>query len=312
VSFAHVVFGRILRGLFSRLCLSARTCASQISTSTNILNRLHKEIVDFYEHIKPRDFEHTLREDLVRNLNRHLSMRYRNASIKPFGSFMTGLYLPTGDMDLVLCSTEYETRGIAVLNAKRELFKFRVFLQSHELALHNDVEVISKAKVPIVKYIDNLTCLKVDVSFENLTGINAVKTFLDWKAQYPAMPILVTLVKHFLMMRALNEPVNGGIGGFTIICLVVSMFQLMPQVQSRNVNTEHHLGDMFMHFLDLYGNKFNYETTAIRLNPACYVPKVSTLSGPRPTMFSRLININLLAEPSQQLHLQEPGSSVHN
>lgn len=142
----------------------------------------------------------------------------------------------------------------------------------------NEFELILHAKVPLVKYIDRRTGLKMDVSFENLTGLTAIDTFLVWKKQYPAMPILVTLVKHLLMMRGLNEPVNGGIGGFSVICLVVSMLQMMPEVQSRSMNTEHHLGDLFLEFLDFYGNRFNYETTAISLNPPKYIPKVCTLN----------------------------------
>lgn len=89
------------------------------------------------------------------------------------------------------------------------------------------------------------------------------------------MPILVTVVKHFLLMRGLNEPVNGGLGGFSVICLVVSMLQLMPQVQSRNMIPEHHLGEILLEFLDLYGRHFRYEVNAISLTgPPGYIRKV--------------------------------------
>jgi len=40
---------------------------------------------------------------------------------------------------------------------------------------------------------------------------------------------------------------------------------------------EHHLGEILMEFLDLYGNQFNYEHTAIQLNPPGYIPKVHYL-----------------------------------
>jgi non-canonical poly(A) RNA polymerase PAPD5/7 len=79
-------------------------------------------------------------------------------------------------------------------------------------------------------------------------------------------------------MRGLNEPVNGGIGGFSVTCLVVSLLQNMPQVQSGSMIPEHHLGEILMEFLDLYGNQFNYEHTAIQLNPPGYIPKVSQLA----------------------------------
>ena len=236
---------------------------------------LHKEIIDFYEHVRPRDFEERLRQELVNALNRMTKSRFPDAEILAFGSFMSGLYLPTGDMDLVFCTRAFLAHGRSAINPKKVLFQFRDFLVRQDLADPQDIEVISKARVPLVKYIDSTTGLKVDVSFENYGGVRAIKTFLDWKAQYPVMPTLVTLVKHFLAMRGLNEPINGGIGGFSVICLVVSMLQHMPAVQSRDMTPEHHLGQLLMEFFDLYGNKFQYETIAIRLNPPAYLQKVS-------------------------------------
>ncbi|WKT47178.1 Polymerase, nucleotidyl transferase domain [Fusarium oxysporum f. sp. vasinfectum] len=248
------------------------------SATMNMPFRLHKEIIDFYEYVRPRDFEQRIRDNLVENLRKAMRRDGRNfasASVHPFGSFMSGLYLPTADMDLVVCSASFMRGGPPTyLSAKSWLYKFQKFLTSQHVADQHSIEVIAHARVPLVKYVDKQTGLKVDVSFENLGGVNAVDTFLEWKAQYPAMPILVTVIKHFLLMRGLNEPVNGGIGGFTVICLVVSMLQLMPQVQSRNLIPEHHLGEMLLEFFHLYGREFRHDTNAISLTrPIGYIRK---------------------------------------
>ena len=235
---------------------------------------LHKEITDFYEFVRPQDFEEALRQALLDDLEALVRKRFPNGRINCFGSFMSGLYLPTGDMDIVMCSTQYMGNRPPVFSKKGHLYKFGSFLCQNRLAEREHLEHITKAKVPLVKYIDLKTGLKVDVSFENMNGVVANKTFADWKTQFPEMPVLVTLVKQFLAMRGLNEPVNGGIGGFSVICLVVSMLQMMPPLQSKDMVGQNHLGDLLMHFFDLYGNKFNYEATAISLNPPGYIPKV--------------------------------------
>lgn len=241
--------------------------------------RLHKEIMDFYHFVKPRDFEQFIRTQLVEQLRSNVKQFFeRYADIRTFGSFPAGLYLPTSDMDLVCVSDTYMKGGNQILGKKNSLFKFSTFLKECNLALNGKTEVIPKAKVPLVKFVDRVTGLRIDVSFENDTGLIANKTFQDWKATFPAMPILVTLIKHLLAMRGLNEPVNGGIGGFSVTCLVVSLLQNMPQVQSGSMIPEHHLGEILMEFLDLYGNQFNYEHTAIQLNPPGYIPKVSQLA----------------------------------
>ncbi|RTE73714.1 hypothetical protein BHE90_011859 [Fusarium euwallaceae] len=255
------------------------------SATTDMAFRLHKEIIDFYEYVRPRDFEQRIRDNLVENLRKAMRRDGRNfasATVHPFGSYMSGLYLPTADMDLVVCSASYMRGGPPTyLAAKSWLYKFSKFLTSQRVADADSIEVIAHARVPLVKYVDKQTGLKVDISFENLGGVQAVDTFLRWKQLYPAMPILVTVIKHFLLMRGLNEPVNGGIGGFSVICLVVSMLQLNPQVQSHSLVPEHNLGEMLLEFLELYGRDFRYETNAISLTrPVGYIRKndVSTFS----------------------------------
>jgi non-canonical poly(A) RNA polymerase PAPD5/7 len=258
---------------FSPYRLSLRTVLLEL---TKCLRRLHKEIVDFYEHFKPRDFEDRIRQGLVDDLRKKIRAAWRDATVFSFGSFRSGLYLPNADMDLVLCSDQYMKNGIPKYNLKNSLWRFKAFLQQNGCALDNDdIEVIVKAKVPLVKYIEQATGLKMDISFEKLDGVNAVQTFEKWKRQFPAMPTLVTLVKQFLQMRGLHEPVNGGIGGFSIICLVVSMLQHNPRVQSRSMVPEHHLGELLLEFFDLYGNRLNCDEVAVQMNPPAYVNKVS-------------------------------------
>jgi non-canonical poly(A) RNA polymerase PAPD5/7 len=243
--------------------------------------RLHKEIVDFYEYVKPREFEDLIRTKLVNDLRLKLKQTYPSADIRCFGSFPAGLYLPTADMDLVCVSDEFMRTGQRLLGQNsRDIRRFADFLKKNGLAIHGTIDMIFKARVPLVKYVDRVTGLKVDISFENSTGLIANKTFQDWKAQYPAMPVLVTLVKHLLAMRGLNEPVNGGIGGFSVTCLVVSLLQNMPQVQSRSMVPEHHLGEILMEFLDLYGNQFDVAKTAIQFDPPGYVSKVTITCVP--------------------------------
>ena len=234
--------------------------------------RLHKEIIDFYEYVRPRDFEERVRRNLVEHLTAVVKRKWRDVDIYPFGSFMSGLYLPTADMDIAICSKHFLNTNVPIYDRKH-LFHLRKHFEQSRIAFRNEVEVISKAKVPLVKYADNFTALKIDISLEKFDGYRAIQTFLDWKAKYPAMPILVSFIKHFLLMRGLNEPVNGGIGGFSVICLVVHLLDSLPQVQSGSMVPEHHLGELLMEFFDYYGNRLNYKTVSIRMNPPGLVNK---------------------------------------
>jgi non-canonical poly(A) RNA polymerase PAPD5/7 len=242
--------------------------------------RLHKEICDFYAFVRPRDFENNLRHDLVTRVSHFLSRNYHSCEVRYFGSFAAGLYLPNADMDLVVLSdsfVRYHEPGLPVQGGqlKKFLFKFARALETARVARRGSTLAIWKAKVPIVKYVDDLTGLRVDISFENDTGPTANKTYQTWKASFPAMPVIVTLVKQFLMMRGSNEVHTGGLGGFSVTCLVVSLLQHMPQLQSGNMDPMQNLGEILMNFFDFYGNKFDSLTIGIQLDPPMLFPKVS-------------------------------------
>ncbi|KAI9673498.1 MAG: hypothetical protein M1817_002962 [Caeruleum heppii] len=244
--------------------------------------RLHKEICDFYAYVKPEHVDHAVRSELLQRLQRQICVGpFQDSDIHCFGSFAAGLYLPDADMDLVLVSRSYMQNGVPKHGvASRGKRKNIVFYQQFAASLKyqripeaNRVLVITGAKVPLVKFVDRLTGLKVDLSFENDTGIIANRTFQLWKTQYPAMPIIVMVIKQFLAMRGLNDVSTGGLGGFSVTCLVTSLLQMMPEVQSGNMLPEQHLGDILLQFFDLYGNRFNKSQTGIQLEPPGYFEK---------------------------------------
>ena len=227
------------------------------------VNALHKEILDFYAWVKPREFEHTVREDLIRRLSKELN-RSRSGQLQSFGSYAAGLYLPTGDMDLV-----YNLSG-GVPISKHKMYDIGSFISNRtDLAEPGSLVVIAKAKVPIIKYVDALTGIKVDLSFNNNTGIVAIDTFNKWQAMYPALAIIVSVIKQSLMIRGLNDNSVGGFGGFATICMVTSLIQNLPTTNHQN------LGELLLEFFNLYGNLLDVRRVGIRLEPPGFINKVS-------------------------------------
>jgi non-canonical poly(A) RNA polymerase PAPD5/7 len=234
---------------------------------------LHKEVIDFYEWVRPRDFEHAVRADVITRLQKALERLEPGGRLKPFGSFAAGLYLPTGDMDLVFLrpsfrGTRISSTGKLAKPRIETVTTFTRFIRNQGLAQGN-VKPILHAKVPIIKFVERISGLKVDLSFDNDTGVTANETFHKWKVQYPAMPILVSIIKHFLMIRGLNDVAFGGLGGFSVICLVTSLIQHFP-----SASQPPNLGLMLLEFFNLYGNLFNRHDVAIRLDPPSYISKV--------------------------------------
>ena len=182
-------------------------------------------------------------------------------------------------MDVVVISDSFQSsRQKMVCQSKKQLYRFGDFVKSSGIAQQGSVEVIATAKVPLVKFVDRVTAIKVDVSFENDTGVIANDTFALWKKQFPAMPLLVMIVKQFLMMRGMNEVQHGGLGGFSVTCLVTSLLQNMPRVQSGELIPEENLGEILIEFLDFYGNQLDTTRTGITMDPPGYFDKVRCIT----------------------------------
>ena len=181
-------------------------------------------------------------------------------------------------MDVVLISQQFFVTGVKVLGEKpRALQKLGDQLVRKSVAKPHSVEAVPFARVPLVKYVDRLTGIRVDVSFDNHSGVIANGTYEAWKTRYPALPILTSVIKQFLMMRGLNAVPTGGIGGFTVTCLVVSILHNTPRFQHEDFHPEDHLGEVLLEFLDFYGNKFDYQRSAIRMVPPSIIEKVRML-----------------------------------
>lgn len=204
-----------------------------------------------------------------------ITRQFYRCRVYCFGSFAAGIYLPNADMDVVVISESFRISGakIACQNPGN-MHRFAAYLRRSGVADVDSVVVIPSAKVPLVKFVDHITGIRVDMSFENQTGLTANDTCGAWKYQYPAMPVVVTLIKQFLLMRGYNEVVNGGLGGFSVTCLVTSLMQNLPRVQSGELIPEQNLGEILIEFLDLYGNRFDIARTGITMNPPGYFNKV--------------------------------------
>ncbi|KAJ2905613.1 DNA polymerase sigma [Zalerion maritima] len=230
---------------------------------------LTKEVVDLFNYMRYTPEEHQVREGIITRLGSWLRTRWEGSQLKSFGSFQNGLYLPTGDMDLVLISRRM-VDGTGPYFPRGQCYNLARALERSRHAHNNTVQTIAHAKVPLTKFVDSETSLNIDISFDKLDGVNAIQTFLAWEKQYPIMQPLVLIIKHFLAMRGLNEPVNGGIGGFSVICLVVSMLQHDASIQAGQPGQA---GELLMKFFRLYGIEFNFRDVAIQTNPPCLVQK---------------------------------------
>lgn len=223
---------------------------------------LHQEIEHFYAYMSPTATEHAVRAHVVRRIARAIAALWPRARVEVFGSFRTGLYLPTSDIDLVVIG-QWEKLPLRTL--ERELVE-------QDIAEPNSIKVLEKATVPIVKMTDKYSDVKVDISFNMCSGVKSAELIKHFKEKYPVLSKLVMVLKQFLLQRDLNEVFTGGISSYSLILMCISFLQLHPR--SDRFADGANLGVLLIEFFELYGRKFNYVKTAIRVkNGGSYVSK---------------------------------------
>ncbi|EEB06137.1 poly(A) polymerase Cid14 [Schizosaccharomyces japonicus yFS275] len=220
---------------------------------------LHQDILNFINYLEPTPQEHAVRKSLITKLDRAIRAKWPEVTVYVFGSFETRLYLPTSDIDMVVMSSDTVHRG-----TKKHMYSLARHLKNCKLA--TEIQVITTANVPIIKFVDPFTRIHVDVSFNQPGGLKTCLVVNGFLKKFPAVRPLTMLVKHFLNMRALNEVFLGGLSSYAIVCLVVSFLQMHPRLSTSSVRQEDNLGVLFLEFLELYGKRYNYDAVGIAVH----------------------------------------------
>lgn len=223
---------------------------------------LHEEIEDFYQYMRPTKAEQTVRDDVFCRIRKVIRDLYPDAEVDYFGSFRTGLYLPTSDIDVVVIGS-WDTLP---------LWSLEKALRENNIADSHTIKVLDKASVPIIKLTDKRTDIRVDISFNVKNGVKSAELILHYMKEFPALAKLVFVLKQFLLQRNMNEVFTGGISSYSLILMTVSFLQLHPQCDTRRDDLN--LGMLLIGFLELYARHFNYLRTGIRVKDnGSYVPK---------------------------------------
>ncbi|KAL6766406.1 TRF4 [Auxenochlorella protothecoides x Auxenochlorella symbiontica] len=215
------------------------------------------EIVELARYLTPLPEEAMQRNAAIQRVRDVVACIWPEAQVKVFGSFATGLYLPTSDIDAVVLGSGCEDvpQGLKALASAL-----------HRKHLAKDIQVITKAKVPIIKFEETESCYKFDISFDVANGPEAAESVRALMDVLPPMRHLVMVLKVFLHQRDLNEVYAGGLGSYALLVLVAAFLQLHPSRQpsrrfgkgpSKPEDLEQNLGILLIDFFRLYGRTLN-------------------------------------------------------
>ena len=207
------------------------------------------EIVDFCRFTEPTLDEAAARDAAVERVRCVVVSIWPGARLEVFGSFATGLYLPTSDIDAVILDSNCSSPADGLRALAAALTRGSV---GHKIAL------VAKARIPIVKFEERLSAHLFDISFDVTNGSTAAEWMRQQMCALPPLRPLSLVLKAFLQQRELNEVYTGGVGSYALTVMLVAHLRTHP-----GFGEEPNLGVLLLDFLELYGRQLNSEAVGV-------------------------------------------------
>ncbi|KAF8151444.1 hypothetical protein B0H34DRAFT_727620 [Crassisporium funariophilum] len=277
---------------------------------------LDEEIKLFIGYMEPTRPEISMRKNLVERFTDLIESFAMGVTVVPFGSYITGLYLPISDIDMVI---SFDTTHEFKLDFEyvHALVQLEPLILSAGFA--SKVESRFKASVPIMRITDKITGIDIDLIAAKHHSIKSTEAALEWISgkDQDIMKALILVTKTFLSIRRCGTTYTGGINSYLLVWMVVAWTHLEMPKMKQNVlladrttptpalqksslvaGTASHtsgwadghpsipdtgqqqIGEALISFMRFYADEFNYRTQAIKIEPVpTYQPKRYDYTG---------------------------------
>ncbi|KJA16744.1 hypothetical protein HYPSUDRAFT_47003 [Hypholoma sublateritium FD-334 SS-4] len=190
---------------------------------------LHDEIAKFMLYIQPTKQEISVRDDLVDRFTRLIASFKTSATVHPVGSYVTGFFLPTSDIDMVLIfDKDRGPSSASIFPSSARMVLSSILHKLQGTGFASKVENVLQATVPLIRITDKKTGIEIDLTAADTHGIKATKAVQKWTDGEDAeiIKMLVTVVKMFLSIRRCGTTYTGGLNSYVLVWLVVAWVHL--------------------------------------------------------------------------------------
>lgn len=206
--------------------------------------------------MSPTRGEYEVRKTMIELISYTIRREWRDAEVSAFGSWQTQMYLPMGDIDLVVSNPRFtESSKVKLLHELARIIRHS--------GITNTVAAITRARVPIIKFVTTDGHINVDISLNQGNGVSAAHIMTHYLDALPGARELILVLKSYLSQRSMNEVFTGGLGSYSAICLVLSFLQTHPKVRNSEIDPHRNLGVLLVEFFELYGRNYNYDDVTI-------------------------------------------------
>jgi len=228
---------------------------------------------------------------VLEKLEKTITTLWPDAQMHVYGSYLTGLSIPTSDIDVVITnvpkpSIKYgQVNHLQQLASKLDGEKFVTGLQSLVSATipiiklvtnpfsieSNELKTIDECDGPEKgKFGGDMAVIKVDISFDlpegSHRGLRSSALVQYLCSRMAPLKKLVLVLKQLLLQRGLNDAYTGGLSSYCLTIMAAAVLQRyhlhnlsLAQAPSNSSISEYtpELGSLLVSFFETYGTKFD-------------------------------------------------------
>ncbi|KDP28719.1 hypothetical protein JCGZ_14490 [Jatropha curcas] len=180
------------------------------------IDRLNAPFLAIYESLVPPEEEKAKQKQLLSLLEKLVNKEWPQARLYLYGSCANSFGVLKSDIDVCLAIQN------ADINKSEVLLKLADILQSDNL---QNVQALTRARVPIVKLMDPVTGISCDICINNVLAVVNTKLLWDYAQIDVRLRQLAFIVKHWAKSRGVNETYHGTLSSYAYVLMCIHFLQ---------------------------------------------------------------------------------------
>ncbi|KFV41224.1 Poly(A) RNA polymerase GLD2, partial [Gavia stellata] len=262
-------------------------------------DKLSQQVLELFQACQQQTCDLNRKELCRKELQREIQRIFPQSRLFLVGSSLNGFGTRSSDGDLCLVVKEepvnQKTEARHILSLVQKLF-------STKLSSYIERPQLIRAKVPIVKFRDKVSCVEFDLNVNSVVGIR--NTFLLRTYAYIENRVrpLVLVVKKWASFHDINDASRGTLSSYSLVLMVLHYLQTLPEPilpslqknypESFDPTMQLHLvhqapctippylskngsslGDLLIGFFKYYATEFNWSHQMISVREAKAIPR---------------------------------------
>ncbi|GJP46348.1 hypothetical protein CLOM_g5647 [Closterium sp. NIES-68] len=211
------------------------------------LARLNAHLLTLFRSLEPTAEEAQRREALMRLLGRVTAVAYPQAQLYLYGSCANSFGVRNCDVDICLALEGPDVSRVEVITNMANALRAEGM---------RNVQALTHARVPIVKFLDPASGVACDMCVNNLAAVANSRLLADYGGVDERVRQLAFLVKHWAKRRQINETFRGTLSSYAYVIMCIHYLQqrqppILPCLQEMQPHTYRmQVGDVLCSYYD--------------------------------------------------------------